>query len=59
MMGEKQNDRVRRKGYSTPLLNVFSVGKDIVVTSDNAKEAGFQWDGEVWTKDVDDSTIWN
>ena len=61
MMGKMQDDRVlrRKAGYSTPLLNVFSVGKDIVVTSGNAKETGFQWNGEVWTKDVDESAIWN
>ena len=62
MMGKMQNDRVlRRKAraeYCTPHIDVFSCGKDIVVTS-NVKESGFQWNGEEWTKDVDDSTIWN
>lgn len=59
MMRKSQNDRVRRAGYSTPLLKVFSCGKDLIVTSENAKETGFEWDGEVWTKNVDESTVWN
>lgn len=59
MMRKSQNDRVRRAGYSTPLLKVFPAGKDLIVTSENAKETGFEWDGEAWTKNVDESTVWN
>lgn len=63
MMRKMQDDRVLRRkagaaGYSTPHIDVFSTGKDIVVTS-NVKENGFQWNDEGWTKDVDESTIWN
>ena len=63
MMRKMQDDRDRRRkagaaGYSTPHIDVFSCRKDIVVTS-NVKENGFQWNDEVWTKDVDESTIWN
>lgn len=63
MMRKMQDDRGRRRkaeaaGYSTPHIDVFSTGKDIVVTS-NVKENGFQWNDEGWTKDVDESTIWN
>ena len=63
MMPKMQDDRDRRRkaeaaGYSTPHIDVFSTGKDIVVTS-NVKENGFQWNDEGWTKDVDESTIWN
>ena len=45
MMRKMQDDRDRRRkagaaGYSTPHIDVFSCGKDIVVTS-NVKENGF------------------
>ena len=63
MMRKMQDDRVLRRkagaaGYCTPHIDVFSCGKDIVVTS-NVKENGFQWNDEVWTKYVDEFTIWN